>query len=347
MAIKISICIPTLNRGAFIGATLESIISQATESVEIVIVDGGSTDNTSEVVRQYQEFFPQLRYFRADASDVKTINATPSNLGFDHDCSRAVELAQGEYCWLMTDDDLIMSGAIKRVLQEVDKNYALIIANTEIRNKDFSKLLSPRRPDIIQDIVYTSEEFDQFAKLVLNHLTYVGAVIIKKSLWMNVNREKYYGTGFIHVGVIFDKTIKGNILVTSNPLIVIRYDNAMWAPRSFDIWMLKWPKLIWSFKDISDEAKLSVTHREPWRNFKNLIFHRFIGGYNIQSYRQHFSTMRANVLWKFCAWLIARFPRKIVVGFVSPYFYIKRRALQASSDIRTEFKQYQRRFTWR
>ena len=38
--IALSICIATHNRGTFIGATLDSIISQANEKIEIVIVDG-------------------------------------------------------------------------------------------------------------------------------------------------------------------------------------------------------------------------------------------------------------------------------------------------------------------
>ncbi|MFA5374696.1 MAG: glycosyltransferase family 2 protein [Dehalococcoidia bacterium] len=316
MPIKISFCIPTLNRGAFIGATLESIISQATESIEIVIVDGGSNDNTSEVVQQYEKIFPRLHYFRAGVSYAKATTVMPSGLGFDQDCNRAVELAQGEYCWLMTDDDLIMSGAIKRVLQEVDRNYALIIANTEIRTKDLSKLIAPKRPDIMQDLVYTEEEFDQFAnKLVLSHLTYVGAVIIKKSLWMSANREKYYGTGFIHVGVIFDKTIQGNILVTSNPLIVIRYGNAMWADRSgraFQIWMFTWPRLVWSFAHISDQAKRCIIPQEPWRSPKYLLWQRGIGSYTSQVYRVHLSALPATRLWKISAWLISRLPVKVL-----------------------------------
>ncbi len=39
---RLTICIPTLNRGSFIGATLESIVSQATDEVEILVMDGGS-----------------------------------------------------------------------------------------------------------------------------------------------------------------------------------------------------------------------------------------------------------------------------------------------------------------
>ena len=52
--IRLSICIPTYNFGEFIGATLQSIIKQATDEVEIVVVDGASTDNTAEVVRAFQ-----------------------------------------------------------------------------------------------------------------------------------------------------------------------------------------------------------------------------------------------------------------------------------------------------
>lgn len=272
----LSICIPTFNRGEYIGETLESIINQIEAGVEVVIVDGGSTDNTESVVADYQKICPEIHYFKS-----KYVKKYPSNEGFDRDCNYAVELASGEYCWLMTDDDLIMSGAIKRILQEVDKNYVLIIANTEIRNKDLSKLLTAKRPDISHDLVYTPEEFEQFAKLVFNHLTYLGAVIIKKSFWMNVNREKYFGTGFIHIGVIFDTPIKGKILVTSNPLITIRWGNAMWADgssRAFQLWMFTWPELVWSFSTISDESKRSVCLKDPWKKLEKLLSFR-VGGY--------------------------------------------------------------------
>ena len=49
----VSICIPTLNRGDFISETLDSITSQITNDIEIIILDGGSTDNTKEVVQYY------------------------------------------------------------------------------------------------------------------------------------------------------------------------------------------------------------------------------------------------------------------------------------------------------
>ena len=57
MGIKLSFCIPTYNFADFIGETLESIIIQATDEVAVIIVDGGSTDNTREIVESYQKNF--------------------------------------------------------------------------------------------------------------------------------------------------------------------------------------------------------------------------------------------------------------------------------------------------
>jgi predicted GTPase len=39
--IRLSVCIPTYNFGRFIGETIDSIVRQATEEVEIVVLDGG------------------------------------------------------------------------------------------------------------------------------------------------------------------------------------------------------------------------------------------------------------------------------------------------------------------
>ena len=71
---KLSICIATFNRAAFLPATLDSMIDQLTDEVEIVIVDGASSDNTSAVVAPYLQRSSRIRYERLD-----------SNGGVDHD----------------------------------------------------------------------------------------------------------------------------------------------------------------------------------------------------------------------------------------------------------------------
>lgn len=313
---KLSICIPTLNRGDYIGETLKSIVSQWQTGIEIVIVDGGSVDGTEQVVSSYQKTFRDIRYIKRNSSDKK-----PSNEGFDRDCDHAVELAEGEYCWLMTDDDLLKPGAVKKILLELEKNYAVVVANAEVRNNDFTEILVQRRPVLLQDRIFQPTEWDEFVITVGSHLTFVGAVIIKRELWLSRNREKYYGSGFVHVGIVFDEPIKGEMLVTADPLIAIRYGNAQWSSRAFQIWMINWPGLIWSFSSISEKAKLAICSREPWRSFKTLLFNRALGMYSMREYQLFLDGQLNSGVSKVISRLIAMLPGMLL--YLPAWLYIR------------------------
>jgi abequosyltransferase len=271
--ISLSICIATHNRGAFIGATLESIICQAPEQVEIVVLDGASTDNTEQVIRAYQEVFPRLRYVRQTA-----------NMGVDHDFAEAVDLAQGEYCWLFSDDDLFKPGAMQAVLEAIEGHYGLIIANAEVRSADLSKLLEPKRLQLTANQIYTSDESQRLLADVGSYLTYIGCVIIRRQLWSAREKNKYFGSNFVHAGVIFQGPLPEGALAIAKPLISIRYGNASWLGRYFEVWMFNWPDLIWSFADYPDSVKLQVSRRYPWRRIRTLLLHRATGAYNLTRY---------------------------------------------------------------
>lgn len=316
MKYRLSICIPTLNRGSYIGETLESIVSQWEAGIEVVIVDGGSTDNTEKVMNTYQQRFPDIRYVKKDSSEKK-----PSNEGFDRDCDHSVGLADGEYCWLMTDDDLLKPGAIRKILAETEKDYAIIVANAEVRNSDFTVLLVHKRPALSQDRRFEPGEWDDFANTVGSHLTFVGAVIIKRQLWLSRNREKYYGSGFIHVGVIFDEPIKDAMLVTADPLVSIRFGNAQWTSRAFQIWMINWPSLIWSFSSISDVAKSAICPREPWRSLTTLLFNRALGMYSTREYQLFIDGQPGPASRKLVSRLIAMVPCALL--YIPVWIYIR------------------------
>ncbi|CAH1904847.1 Glycosyl transferase family 2 [Candidatus Nitrotoga sp. HW29] len=51
---KISIVVPSLNQDKFIEATLQSIINQQYANLELIVIDGGSTDNTLSIIKQYE-----------------------------------------------------------------------------------------------------------------------------------------------------------------------------------------------------------------------------------------------------------------------------------------------------
>ncbi len=308
MTFKLSICIPTLNRGSCIGETLASITSQLEKNVEVVIVDGGSTDNTEQVVSTFQSNFPNIKYVKKQASKI-----FPSNEGFDRDCNHSVELAAGEYCWLMTDDDIFMPGSIKKVLQEIEKNYALILASVEIRNLDLSEELVACRPNIKVDAIYEPKDWNKFAAEVGGHLTFVGAVIIKRSLWINRQPEKYFGSGFVHIGVIFHEVINQKIILIAEPLISIRYGNAHWSSRAFQILMFNWPEMIWSISTISEQAKKAISPKEPWKKLTTLLVQRVYGRYSIVEYKAFITPSEITKLRKLFAKIIAVFPRFILL----------------------------------
>lgn len=318
MKYRLSICIPTLNRGSFIGETLESIVSQLEDGVEVVIVDGGSTDKTEQVVNSFQQTFPNIRYIKRDSAEKK-----PSNEGFDRDCNYAVELAGGRYCWLMTDDDLLMPGAVRKILNVIEKGFAVIVASVEVRNTDLTSVLIPQQPVISNDQIYQPNEWNQFAVKVGNHFTFVGAFIVKRQLWLSRNREKYFGTGFIHIGVIFDEPIKEDVLIIAEPLVSLRYGNAQWTNRAFQIWMFNWPELIWSFSTISDSTKQFLAVKEAWKRPKTLLLFRARGAYSTREYQSFLKQRLQTKSQRMLAKIIARAPQILVCMAVYAYLYAK------------------------
>ena len=157
---KLSICIATYNRGKFIAETIDSILIQLSPEVELVIVDGASPDNTQEVMRRYLLSYPEIRYFREK-----------ENSGVDRDYDKAVCYAKGEYCWLMTDDDLLHPDAISTVLLALRSDDELVIVNSEIRSKDLSTVLQNQMLEPGSGRRYDYSERETFFVSTANYLS--------------------------------------------------------------------------------------------------------------------------------------------------------------------------------
>ena len=242
-------------------------------------------------------------------------------MGVDQDFAKAVDLAQGEYCWLFSDDDLMKPGAIQAVLDAINGQYGLIIANAEVRNNDLSKELQLQRLPLSADRVYRSDESHQLLADVGDYLTFIGGVIIKRQLWNAREKQKYFGSFFVHAGVIFQSPLPENTLVIAKPLIAIRYGNAMWLDKYFEIWMFKWPDLIWSFAHCPDAVKSRVCRREPWRRFRTLLLQRAKGTYTINIYRKWLESRLDSSWSRFKSSAIAYLPGRIANILAVLYFF--------------------------
>jgi len=107
----VSVVVPSLNRAAVIRPTLESILSQDYGNIECIVMDGGSTDGTVEILRSYGE---RIRWVserdkgQADAID------------------RGLRRSRGEICtWLNADDLWWGPSIISRVVAEFEGDPGL------------------------------------------------------------------------------------------------------------------------------------------------------------------------------------------------------------------------------
>ena len=95
---KVSIIIPTYNDEKTITETLDSVVSQTYDDYEVIIVDDGSTDNTSVVIKNYVdklETKEKIKYIFQENKD--QLNAILNGL----------EYVSGEYIFILHSDDLI------------------------------------------------------------------------------------------------------------------------------------------------------------------------------------------------------------------------------------------------
>ena len=96
---KVSIIIPTFNRGSFLDRTVKSIQSQTIKDWELLVVDDGSTDNTREIVENFIKNDNRIKYFYQKNCGCPS---GPRNLGIEKACGEYVAFLDSDDEWLPT-----------------------------------------------------------------------------------------------------------------------------------------------------------------------------------------------------------------------------------------------------
>jgi glycosyltransferase involved in cell wall biosynthesis len=105
---KISIVTPSFNQGRFIEKTILSVIEQDYPNLEYIIIDGGSTDESVEIIKKYEK---HLAYWVSEP-----------DRGQSHAINKGFERATGEIFGWLNSDDWYHPGALKALAEAFAAN---------------------------------------------------------------------------------------------------------------------------------------------------------------------------------------------------------------------------------
>lgn len=123
---KVSVVIPTCNNARLLGETLDSVMQQANESFEVIVVDDGSTDDTAGTVARYGE---KARYIFQE-------NEGPSSAR-----NRGLDLVRGKFVIFMDSDDLMLPAKISDHLRVLEADASLDFCHSGWQLVDADKAL--------------------------------------------------------------------------------------------------------------------------------------------------------------------------------------------------------------
>ncbi|MBO5479014.1 MAG: glycosyltransferase [Clostridia bacterium] len=144
--IKVSVIVPVYNGEAYIKLCLNSILEQTLKEIEIIVVNDGSTDETKQILEDYQNQYE---------NKIKVI--TKENEGQGKARNVGMDLAQGEFLTFVDADDTIESNMLQQMYEEAKKHdadvvvcdYEEIIQGKKIRKKAIPQKTNNKKRDYI------------------------------------------------------------------------------------------------------------------------------------------------------------------------------------------------------
>lgn len=105
---KVSIVTPCMNSGATIRQTIESVLNQTYQNIEYIVVDGGSSDRTLDIIREYlPEFHGRMRY------------VSEKDHGIYDAMNKGIRMTKGKLIGIVCSDDYYEPDAVEKAVSSL------------------------------------------------------------------------------------------------------------------------------------------------------------------------------------------------------------------------------------
>lgn len=205
---KISVIIPTYNRGNLIGKSLNSVLNQTYQNFEVIVVDDGSTDNTSKVIERIHD--DRIKYIKLN-----------DNKGGSNARNIGIKNAKGKYISFQDSDDLFYPNKLELQLQNIiNKNSNLDFCKIKVIYNSTYSYFYPNKKQ--EQSILSGKIFDE--------LISEGNFISTQSMLVQRNfmRKFFFDINMPRLqdfDVILRMIPKVKISYTQNPLVELHIQN--------------------------------------------------------------------------------------------------------------------------
>ncbi len=241
----VTVVTPSFNQGHFIRATIESVLSQDYSRIEYIVMDGGSKDETAQVVREY-------------ASRLKFVSER--DRGQSDAINKGFQMAKGEVVSWLNSDDTILPGAISHAVRAFEANPAAGAVYGEGYLLDYDGNVTGRfpvtEPFNLWKLVHLSDYILQqtvyFRRAVLEEIGWVDQKLHYVMDWdLLIRIGKRYELVYIpeYMGCLREygtaKTFAGGATRVAEIGEVLRRETGDWLPPGYVVYGLDAYSKIW------------------------------------------------------------------------------------------------------
>jgi glycosyltransferase involved in cell wall biosynthesis len=186
----VSIVTPSYNTGKYIRDTIESVLSQGYPNFEHIIYDGGSTDETIDILKEY----PHLIWF------------SESDRGQSHAINKGLNKAKGDIIGWLNSDDTYNSGTIKTAVEYFNNHPEIDLIHTDcnIIDKTNNFIRSCQASEFDLNKLLFSNNIQQMTVFLMkNVFDKIGAMdedlhyTMDRELWLRIILKKNMRTKYI------------------------------------------------------------------------------------------------------------------------------------------------------